>query len=49
MARPDVQAAWAKRGAVPMDMTPAQFDKYLRADIGKWAKVVERAGLAKKK
>jgi tripartite-type tricarboxylate transporter receptor subunit TctC len=49
MARPDVRAAWAKQGANPMDMTPAAFDAYLRADIQKWAKVVERAGLAKKK
>ena len=23
-----------------MTMTPAEFDKYLRADIEKWAKVV---------
>jgi tripartite-type tricarboxylate transporter receptor subunit TctC len=49
MARPDVRAAWAKQGANPMDMTPAQFDKYLRADIEKWAKVVALAGLAQKK
>jgi tripartite-type tricarboxylate transporter receptor subunit TctC len=26
-------------------MTPAEFDKYLRADIEKWAKVVKTAGL----
>ncbi len=25
-------------------MTPAEFDKYLRADIEKWAKVVKVSG-----
>ena len=49
MARPDVKASWAKRGATPMSMTPAEFDKHLRADIEKWAKVVATAGLAPKK
>ncbi len=49
MARPDVKAAWAKQGANPMSMTPAEFDKYLRADIDKWAKVVSFAKLAPEK
>jgi tripartite-type tricarboxylate transporter receptor subunit TctC len=44
IARPDVKEAWAKQGAVPMVMTPAEFDKYLRADIDKWAKVVKVSG-----
>ena len=26
-------------------MTPAEFDKYLRADIEKWAKVIQTAGI----
>ncbi|MCC6888439.1 MAG: tripartite tricarboxylate transporter substrate binding protein [Hyphomicrobiales bacterium] len=46
MARPDVKAAWAKQGANPMSMSPAEFDSYLRADIEKWAKVVAFAKLA---
>jgi tripartite-type tricarboxylate transporter receptor subunit TctC len=45
MNRPDVKADWAKQGAVPMPMSPQDFDKYLRADIVKWAKVVKFAGL----
>lgn len=45
VARPEVQAAWAKQGAVPMAaMTPAEFDSFLRSEIEKWAKVVERSG-----
>jgi tripartite-type tricarboxylate transporter receptor subunit TctC len=45
LSRPDVQEAWAKQGATPLIMSPAEFDKYLRADIEKWAKVIETAGL----
>ena len=45
IARPDVKDAWAKQGAVPMAMTPAEFDKYLRSDIEKWANVVKSAGI----
>jgi tripartite-type tricarboxylate transporter receptor subunit TctC len=41
---PAVKAAWAKQGAFPMPMSTAEFDKYLRADIEKWAKVVKFSG-----
>ena len=41
----EVKAAWDKQGAVPLPMSPAQFDAYLRKDIEKWAKVVEAAKL----
>jgi tripartite-type tricarboxylate transporter receptor subunit TctC len=43
--RADIKAAWEKQGAVPMTMTPAEFDAYLRKDIEKWAGVVKAAGL----
>jgi len=43
--RADVKENWAKQGAVPMVMSPAEFDKYLRADIEKWAKVVQKSGI----
>jgi tripartite-type tricarboxylate transporter receptor subunit TctC len=44
LARADIKEAWAKQGADPMPMTPAEFDKYLRADIEKWAHVVRVSG-----
>lgn len=45
VARPEVRSAWAQQGAVPMAaMTPAEFDSFLRSEIGKWAKVIERSG-----
>ena len=46
--RPEILAAWAKQGAVPLVMTPAEFDAYLRKDIEKWAGVVNAAGLVQK-
>jgi tripartite-type tricarboxylate transporter receptor subunit TctC len=44
IAKPAIKEAWAKQGAVPMTMTPAEFDAFLRRDIEKWAKVVEKSG-----
>jgi tripartite-type tricarboxylate transporter receptor subunit TctC len=41
---PDVKAAWAKQGAVPMSMSVAEFDQYLNADIAKWANIVKVSG-----
>jgi tripartite-type tricarboxylate transporter receptor subunit TctC len=45
IARPTIREAWAKQGAVPMTMTPAQFETYLKGDIDKWAKVIKQAGI----
>jgi tripartite-type tricarboxylate transporter receptor subunit TctC len=44
LAKPEVREAWTKQGAVPMTMTPDEFDRYLRADIDKWAEVVKTTG-----
>jgi tripartite-type tricarboxylate transporter receptor subunit TctC len=44
VSRPDLQKMWAEQGAVSMIMAPPAFDKYLRADIAKWAHVVEVSG-----
>ncbi len=40
--RPEIVKLWAEQGAVPMSMTPEEFDKYLRGDIVKWANVVKQ-------
>jgi tripartite-type tricarboxylate transporter receptor subunit TctC len=44
IGRADIQKLWATQGAVPMVMTPEAFDRFLRADIVKWAHVVEVSG-----
>ena len=41
---PDVKAAWAKQGAVPMVMSPSVFTKYVADDVAKWATVVRVSG-----
>ncbi len=44
VAQPDVKATWALQGAVPMSMTPAEFQQHLTADIAKWASIVKISG-----
>jgi tripartite-type tricarboxylate transporter receptor subunit TctC len=44
VTRSDVKKAWNEQGAEPMSMTPAEFEKYLEADIAKWAKIVKISG-----
>jgi len=44
VGNPEVRAAWAKQGAVPMSMGVAEFDQYLQADIAKWANIVKVSG-----
>lgn len=40
--RPEIVKLWTQQGAVPMSMTPDEFDKFLRGDIVKWAEVVKK-------
>ncbi len=43
-SRPDVKKSWQDQGAVPMTMTPAEFERHLNEDIAKWAKIVKLSG-----
>jgi tripartite-type tricarboxylate transporter receptor subunit TctC len=45
LTKAETKEAWAKQGAVPIVMTPAEFDTYLRSDIDKWAKLIQAAGI----
>jgi tripartite-type tricarboxylate transporter receptor subunit TctC len=42
--RPEIIAAWEHQGAIPMTMTPAELDAFLRKDIDKWAQVAKFSG-----
>ena len=42
LSQPALKADWAKTGAIPMIMTPSQFDAFLKADIEKWRGVVTK-------
>jgi tripartite-type tricarboxylate transporter receptor subunit TctC len=44
LSRPEVKRTWNEQGAEPMIMTVAEYEKYLHADIAKWAKVVKISG-----
>ena len=41
---PETKEAWLKQGTVAMGMSIEQFDKFLREEIVKWAKVVQVSG-----
>ena len=41
---PDIRERWAVLGAEPLHNTPEQFAAFLKADLGKWAKVVRDSG-----
>jgi tripartite-type tricarboxylate transporter receptor subunit TctC len=40
--RPEIVKLWSKRGAIPMSMSPVEFDKFVCADIVGWADVVKK-------
>ncbi len=42
--QPDVKANWGAQGAVPMSMTVAEFQQFLKDDIAKWAPIVKASG-----
>jgi tripartite-type tricarboxylate transporter receptor subunit TctC len=42
---PDIKDIWASQGADPGGMPPADFAKFVRSEIEKWAKVVKTAGI----
>jgi tripartite-type tricarboxylate transporter receptor subunit TctC len=42
---PDIKDNWAKQGAAPMPMKPDEFERFLRADIEKWGKLVKATGM----
>lgn len=45
LARDDIRKNWGAQGAAPTPMSPGQFEAFLKADIEKWGKVVQTAGI----
>jgi tripartite-type tricarboxylate transporter receptor subunit TctC len=43
VSQPEVQQQWARQGAMAMVMSPQEFDRYVKGDIQKWAKVIKSA------
>jgi tripartite-type tricarboxylate transporter receptor subunit TctC len=42
---PEIKESWAKQGVDPMSMTPDEFGAFIKAEIDKWAKVAQTAGV----
>jgi tripartite-type tricarboxylate transporter receptor subunit TctC len=49
LTKPENVKMWESQGAEPLVMTPAEFDKFLRDDIVKWAGVVRLINESAKK
>jgi len=47
LATPDVRDKILALGFEPSGITPAEFDVYIKAEIAKWRRVIEKAGIAK--
>ncbi len=45
VAKPEVQAYWAKQDTATMSLTPAESTAFLNAEIEKWTKVVKAANI----
>ena len=43
--RPRSRRCWAKQGVVPLSMTARKFGAFIKAEIDKWAKVAQTAGV----
>jgi tripartite-type tricarboxylate transporter receptor subunit TctC len=42
--RPEIKKQWAEKGALPLSMSPLEFQMYLERDVIKWAKIVKLSG-----
>jgi tripartite-type tricarboxylate transporter receptor subunit TctC len=40
LQRPDIEAAWKKQGATPLVMSQQEFQRFMAAEVVKWAKVI---------
>ncbi|MFM1987199.1 MAG: hypothetical protein RJA99_156 [Pseudomonadota bacterium] len=45
MASPEVSARLQQLGFAPRDLSPAEYQAFVRAELAKWADVVKRAGI----
>jgi tripartite-type tricarboxylate transporter receptor subunit TctC len=43
---PELQAQFAREGAVTVEMSTAAFDEYIKTEIDKWARVVKQAHMS---
>jgi tripartite-type tricarboxylate transporter receptor subunit TctC len=46
LAMPEVRGVLQKQGFTPLPGGPDEFDRFYRAEVAKWAKVIEASGMA---
>jgi tripartite-type tricarboxylate transporter receptor subunit TctC len=47
VAQPDIQRELIKLGTIPIDSpSPAEQQRFINSEIGRWSKVVQQAGIA---
>ncbi|ARP93314.1 Bug family tripartite tricarboxylate transporter substrate binding protein [Bordetella genomosp. 13] len=45
MRKPEMQQAMVKLGFIPQPRGPAEFSKYLQAEVQRWSKIIKEAGI----
>ena len=45
LTSPEIKESWAKQGMTPMSMTPAEFGVFINAEIEKYARLAQTAGI----
>ena len=45
LGRPDLREKFASQALDPVTRTPEQFTDYIKAEAGKWGKLIQEAGI----
>jgi tripartite-type tricarboxylate transporter receptor subunit TctC len=45
LASAEIKREWGKQGVTPLPMTPTEFGTFLKAEVDKWGKVAQAAGV----
>jgi tripartite-type tricarboxylate transporter receptor subunit TctC len=45
MASADIRERATQQGATPVGSAPAEFDRFVRAEVTRWTKIIRQAGI----
>lgn len=45
MASPDIRDRALQQGATPVGSSPADFERFVRSEVGRWTKIIREAGI----
>ena len=46
LASPDIRSRATAQGATPVGNSPAEFERFVRAEVSRWTKIIRQAGIA---